>query len=54
MMIVMKDIFYKLMFNDLQNIEKLIANVHDGKEHVIHIENLKQALIRGLVFKKFI
>ena len=54
MMIVMKDIFYKLMFNDLQNIEKLIANVHDGKEHVIHIENLKQALIRGLVFEKFI
>ena len=31
---------------------KLVANLHDKTEYVIHIRNLKQALNRGLVFKK--
>ena len=31
--------------------EKLVAKLHDVKENVIHIKNLKQALNRRLVFK---
>ena len=34
--------------------EKLVANLHDKNEYVMHIRNLKQALNHGLVFKKFI
>ena len=32
-------------------VEKLIANLYDKNEHVIHIRNLKRALNRGLVLK---
>ena len=32
--------------------EKLLANLHDKKEYVIHIRNLKQALNPKLVLKK--
>ena len=32
--------------------EKLLANLHDKKEYVIHIRNLKQELNHGLVLKK--
>ena len=46
-MIVMKDIFFKLMFNILkiyitftmkkiEKVEKLVANLHDKTENVIH------------------
>ena len=28
-----------------KNVEKLVTNLHDKTEHVIHIRNLKQALI---------
>ena len=35
-----------------ENIDKLVANLHDKNEYVIHIRNLKQALDRGLVSKK--
>ena len=31
---------------------KLVANLNDKKEYVIHMTNLKQALNDGLVFKK--
>ena len=31
---------------------KLVAKLHDEKEYVIHIKNLKQASNHGLVFKK--
>ena len=31
---------------------KLVDNLHDKKEYVIHIRNLKQALTHGLVLKK--
>ena len=34
------------------NIEKLVADLHDESEYVIHIRNLKQALNHGLVLKK--
>ena len=52
----MKDIFLKLMFNifeKLNKVEKLVANLHDKTEYVIHIRNLKEALNHGFVLKKF-
>ena len=33
-------------------VEKLVANLHDKTEYVIHTINLKQALNHGLVLKK--
>ena len=38
----------------IENVKKLVANLHDKTEYVIHIRNLKQALNHELVFKKFI
>ena len=37
---------------NIQKVEKLVANLYDKTEHVIHIRNLKQALNHGLVLKK--
>ena len=36
----------------IEKIEKLIANLHDKTEYVIHMKNLKQVLNHGLVLKK--
>ena len=36
----------------IEIVEKLVANLHDKAEYVIHITNLKQALNQGLVLKK--
>ena len=36
----------------IEKIEKLIANLHDKTEYVIHIRNLKHALNERLVLKK--
>ena len=38
----------------IEKVEKLVANLHDETDYVIHIRNLdlKQALNHGLVFKK--
>ena len=36
----------------IEKVEKLVANLHDKTEYVIHIRNLKQVLNHGLVFKK--
>ena len=33
-------------------VEKIVANLHDKTECIIHIRNLKQPLNHGLVFKK--
>ena len=33
-------------------VKRVVANLHDKKEYVIHIMNLKQALYHGLVLKK--
>ena len=33
-------------------VEKVVPNLHDNTEYVIHIRNLKQALNNGLVLKK--
>ena len=37
----------------IQKVEKLVANLHDKTECVIHIGNLKKALNYGLVLKRF-
>ena len=36
----------------LEQAEKLVANLHDKTEYVIHIRNLKQALNHELILKK--
>ena len=36
----------------IEGVEKLVANLHDKTEYVIHIRNLKQTLDQGLVLKK--
>ena len=36
----------------IEKFEKLVANLHDKTEYVIHIMNLKQTLNHGLVLKK--
>ena len=38
----------------LRKIGKLVTNLHDKTEYVIHIRNLKQAFNHGLILKKFI
>ena len=35
----------------IENVEKLLANLHGKSEYVIHIKNLKQRLGHGLVLK---
>ena len=36
----------------IEIVEKLVVNLHDKKEFVIHIRNLEQALNYGLVLEK--
>ena len=38
----------------LTKTKKLVANLHDETEYVIHIKNLKQVLNHGRVLKNFI
>ena len=35
----------------VENVEKLVANLHDRNEYVIHIRNLKQAVNHRLILK---
>ena len=35
-----------------ERVEKLVTNLHDKTEYVIHIRNLKQALNHELILKK--
>ena len=37
---------------ELAKIEKLVTNLYDKNEYIIHIRNLKQALNHGLILKK--
>ena len=37
--------------NNIEKVEKLVANLHDKNEYVIHKRNLKQALNQGLALK---
>ena len=36
----------------LEQVEKLVANLHDKTEYVVHIRNLEQVLNNELVLKK--
>ena len=36
----------------IEKVEKLVPNLHDKTEHLIHIRHLKQALNHGLDLKK--
>ena len=36
----------------IEKVEKLVANLHDKTEYIIHIRSLKEALNHGLVLKK--
>ena len=36
----------------IEKLEKLLDDLHDKTEYVIHIRNLKEALNYGLVLKK--
>ena len=36
----------------IKKVEKLVANLHDKTEYIIHISNLKQTLSHELVLKK--
>ena len=36
----------------IEIVEKLVTNLHDKTDYVVHIRNLKQALNHGLVLKK--
>ena len=36
----------------IEKVEKLVANLHDKGEYVMHIRNLKQTLNHRLVLKK--
>ena len=38
----------------IEKVEKLVTNLHDKSEHVVHIKNLKQALNHGFIWKKSI
>ena len=50
------DIHYNLPFlperMKIEKVEKLVANLHDKTEYVMHIRNLKQTLNHGLVLEK--
>ena len=35
-----------------EKVEKLVANLHEKTEYVVHIRNLKQLLNHGLIRKK--
>ena len=67
---LMKDIYSRLMFNILhelhndlpflpesvkiEKVEKLVTNLHDIPEYVIHMRNSKQALNHELIFIKLL
>ena len=46
------DLPYLLERTKIEKVEKLVANLHDKTEYVMHIKNLKQEFYHGLVLKK--
>ena len=44
--------FYLRRLFLFKNLKKVVANLHDKSEYIIHIRNLNQALNHGLVLKK--
>ena len=37
----------------IKKVEKLVADVHDKEEYVIHVRNLEQALNNGSLLKNY-
>ena len=37
---------------EIEKAEKLVANLHDNKEYIIHVKNSKQTLNHELIFRK--
>ena len=37
----------------IKKVKKLVTNLHDKTEYVIHIRNLKRNLHHGLILRKF-
>ena len=44
--------YFYLKKRKIEKVEKLVANLHDKTEYLIHIINLKQTLNHELVLKK--
>ena len=44
-------IIYHFLKMKIVKLEKIVTNLHDKTEYVIHRRNLKQALSRGLIFE---
>ena len=47
-----KDLSFLPERMNTEKFEKLVSNLHDETDYVIHIRNLKQALFHGLILKK--
>ena len=47
-----KDLSFLPERMNIEKFEKLVSNLHDETDYVIHIRNLKQALVHGLILKK--
>ena len=45
---------YQVFPERMKIVEKLVANLHDKTEYIIHTRKLRQALNRGLVLKNCI
>ena len=44
---------YHFLKMKIEKVEKIVFNLHDKIEYVIHRRNLKQALSHGLIFENF-
>ena len=40
--------------NEIKKCNKLVCNIYDKENYVVHIRALKQALNHGLIFKKYV
>ena len=44
--------FYQIKKWNLKKVKKLVANLYDKTEYVIHIQKFKQVSNQGLILKK--
>ena len=48
------DLPFLLLRKKIKKCKKLVCNINDTRNYIVHIRTLKQALNHGLVFKKYI
>ena len=48
------DLRFLLERTKIEKVEKLVTNLHDKTEYIIHITNLKEALSHGLILNELI